>query len=352
MMSRQIECLQLNVVAIALALFSVAIAGCGSSETNGNRVARIPVVTAEASRQDILRSRDYSGSVEGIRQATVSARLAETIERVNVRKGDAIRAGQTVVVFDQSGPSTSLRQAQAVYDDAKRTYEKFERLFAEGAVSELERDSYRTAAEVARANYESARDAANILAPISGIVTDVQAKAGRQTVPGSPLVEIASIDTARVLIDVSVYEARDLSKGLPVRIHAQLDSTAAGEGWVDQIASSADPNTRMLRIEVLAANAGHRLLPGMFVTASVEFERRTEVIAVPRDALVYRESGLGAFVVRDSVAHYTPVTTGAESAGLVEILSGISDGETIVTLGQNSLQDGSLVNPVPQTVAR
>jgi RND family efflux transporter MFP subunit len=299
-----------------------------------------------------LRTRDYSGSVEGIRQATVSARLAETIERVNVRKGDAIRAGQTVVVFDQSGPSTSLRQAQAVYEDAQRTFEKFERLFAEGAVSELERDSYRTAAEVSRANYESARDAANVLAPISGMITDVQAKAGRQTVPGSPLVEIAAIDTARVLIDVSVYEARELSRGLTVRTHAQLDSTAAGEGWIDQIASSADPNTRMLRIEVLVPNLERRLLPGMFVTATVEFGRRMSAIAVPRDALIYRESGLGAFIVRDSTAHYTPVTTGAESAGQVEILSGISDGDIVVVLGQNNLQDRSPVNPVPQAVKR
>lgn len=351
-MSRQIRCFRFTRIATALSLFSVAIGGCGSKDTNGNQIARIPVVTVEAARQDLLRTRDYSGSVEGIRQATVSARLAETIERVNVRKGDAIRAGQTVVVFDQSGPSTSLRQAQAVYDDAQRTYEKFERLFADGAVSELERDSYRTAAEVAKADFESARDAANVLAPISGIVTDVQAKAGRQTLPGSPLVEIAAIDTARVLIDVSVYEARELSKGLAVRTHAQLDSNAAGEGWIDQIASSADPNTRMLRVEVLIPNLEHRLLPGMFVTAAVEFERRANAIAVPRDALVYRETGLGAFVIRDSVAHYIPVTTGAESAGQVEIVSGVSAGDIVVVLGQNNLQDKSPVNPVPQAISR
>ena len=351
-MRRQIINLTYGGTAITAVLLVISLSGCQSDDTKQNHIARIPVVTAEATRQDLLRTRDYSGSVEGIRQATVTARLAETIEKVNVRKGDAIRAGQTVVVFDQSGPSTSLRQAQAVYEDAQKTYEKFERLFGEGAVSELERDSYRTAAEVAKANFESARDDANVLAPITGIVTDVTAKAGRQTVPGESLVEIASIDTARVLIDVSVYEARELAKGLSVRTHAQLDSTAAGDGWIDQIASSADPNTRMLRIEVLVPNPEHRLLPGMFVTATVEFERRKNAIAVPRDALIYRESGLGAFIVRDSIAHYTPVTTGTESAGQVEILSGVSAGDIVVVLGQNNLQDNSPVNPVPQAVSR
>ncbi len=335
-------------VATFLTLVLLSLAGCESENGNQNQIARIPVVVAEVSRQDLLRSRDYSGSVEGIRQATVTARLAETIARVNVRKGDVTRAGQTVVVFDQAGPSTSLRQAQAVYDDARKTFDKYDRLYAEGAVSELERDARRTASEVAKANFEAARDAANVLSPISGIVTDVTAKAGRQTTPGEPLVEIASIDSARVLIDVSVYEARELTKGLPVRTHAQLDTTAAGEGWIDQIASSADPNTRMLRIEVLVPNLEHRLLPGMFVTATVEFERRVGAVAAPREALVYRESGLGAFVVRDSIAHYTPVTTGAEAGGQVEITAGLSPGDIVVVLGQNNLQDKSAVNPVPQ----
>lgn len=351
-MRRQIINFAYSGIGITAVLLVVSLPGCQSDDAKQNHIARIPVVTAEVTRQDLMRSRDYSGSVEGIRQATVTARLAETIEKVNVRKGDAIRAGQTVVVFDQTGPSTSLRQAQAVYEDARKTYEKYERLFAEGAVSELERDARRTASDVAKANYEAARDAANVLAPISGIVTDVKAKAGRQTVPGESLVEIAAIDTARVLVDVSVYEARELAKGLPVRTHAQLDTTAAGEGWIDQIASSADPNTRMLRVEVLVPNLERRLLPGMFVTATIEFERRAGATAVPREALIYRESGLGAFIVRDSIAYYTPVTTGAESAGQVEITSGLTPGDIVVVLGQNNIQDKTAINPVPQAANR
>lgn len=351
-MRRQIANLTYGSIVISAMLLMVSLSGCQSKDSSQNHIARIPVVTAEVTRQDLLRSREYSGSVEGIRQATVTARLAETIERVNVRKGDVIRAAQTVVVFDQTGPATSLRQAQAVYEDSRKTSEKYDRLFNEGAVSELERDAHRTASEVAKANYESARDAANVLAPISGIVTDVTAKAGRQTVPGESLVEIAAIDTARVLVDVSVYEARELTKGLSVRTHAQLDTTAAGEGWIDQIASSADPNTRMLRLEVLVPNLEHRLLPGMFVTATIEFERRSGATAVPREALIYRESGLGAFVVRDSVAYYTPVTTGTESAGQVEITTGLSPGDIVVILGQNNIQDKSAINPVPQAVRR
>jgi membrane fusion protein (multidrug efflux system) len=335
-----------------LAALTLTLAGCQSGQQTQNNVARIPVVTAPVVRQDITRTLSYSGSVEGIRQATVSARLAETIARVHVRKGDAVHARQVVVTFDQSGPATSVRQAQAVYEDAKKTFEKYDRLFADGAVSELERDARRTAFEVAKADFEAARDAANVLAPLTGIVTDVTAKTGRQTTPGEALVEIAAIDTVRVLIDVTVYEARALRKGMPVQILSQLDSAAHAAGWVDQIASSADPETRMLRVEALAPNLEHRLLPGMFITAGLELERIADAVAAPREALVYRESGLGAFVVRDSLAHYIPVTVGAESGTLVQIVTGLTPGETVVVLGQHSLQDQSPVNPVPQTAVR
>ncbi|HWO57345.1 MAG TPA: efflux RND transporter periplasmic adaptor subunit [bacterium] len=338
--------------AAMLMALTFALAGCQSGNQAQNTIARIPVVTAPVVREDISRTLSFSGSVEGIRQATVSARLAETIARVHVRKGDAVRAGQVVVSFDQSGPATSVRQAQAVYEDAKKTLEKYDRLFAAGAVSELERDARRTAYEVAKADFEAARDAANVLAPLTGIVTDVRARAGRQTTPGEALVEIAAIDTVRVLIDATVYEARALAKGMPMRIQSQLDSAAYAAGWVDQIASSADPDTRMLRVEALAPNLEGRLLPGMFITVGLELERIAGAVAVPREALVYRESGLGAFVVRDSLAHYTPVTVGAESGTRVQITNGLTPGETVVVLGQHSLQDQSPVNPVPQTAVR
>lgn len=325
----------------------MAAAGCGAKNTDSLREDRVPVVVATATRADLQRTRTYTGTVEGIRQATVYARIPETIVKIPLSEGDRVRAGAPIIYFDEEGPGSAVRQLRAVFEDAQRNAEKFDRLFQQGAVSEVERDARRTLLTVARADYESARDRAVLTAPIGGVVTELFARVGRQSGIGEPLAQIASVDTIRILIDASVYEAKELSKGQRVAVRSELDTTVASEGWVAEISAGADPKTRTVSVEVLAENRENRLLPGMFVRASVELENRAQVISVPRDALVYRESGLGAFTVRDSTAHFVQVTAGVESGPLVEVRSGLQDGDQVVVLGQNNLQEGTKVNPVP-----
>jgi RND family efflux transporter MFP subunit len=298
------------------------------------------------------RVRAFSGTVEGIRQATVYARIPEVVSHVRANEGDRIRSGQPLIVFEESGPNSVVRQARAVAEDAKRNFDKYERLFVQGAVSEQERDAMRTASEVAEADYDAARDRATLPAPISGVVTEVYAKVGRQPNVGEALALVAAIDTARVVLDVSVYESREFKRGQAATIRSELDTTVLLDGWVDQISSSANPESRAVRVELLAANPEHRLVPGMFVRAEIELESRSQVVCVPRDALVYRESGLALFVVRDSTVALVPVTVGIESGATVEIATGLEAGERVVVLGQHNLQTGTLINPIADSTSR
>jgi membrane fusion protein (multidrug efflux system) len=338
-------------VPLLIAVFGYAPSGCGGGKRQTAEDSRIPVVVALTTRNDLERVRDYTGTVEGVRQANVYARISETVVRIHANEGDKIRAGQPLIAFDESGPGTALRQARAVFEDAKKTAEKFDRLYQDGAVSELERDAQRTAYEVAKANYEAARDATVLAAPISGIVTEIDARVGRQTGMGERLALIAAIDTVRILVSVSMYESRELVRGQRVRVRSELDTTVTAEGWIDAVSSSADADSRTVSLDVFAANPDGKLLPGMFVRAAIELERRAQVVTVLRDALVYRESGLGAFVVRDSVAHFVTVTAGVESGRLVEITAGLQPGEQVVVLGQNNIQEGSKVDPALETAS-
>jgi membrane fusion protein (multidrug efflux system) len=325
----------------------IFIGGCGAgADSPSAEDERIPVLTASAVRADLRRSRTYSGTVEGIRQATVYARLAETIERIHVSEGDRVKVGATIATFDESGPGSSLRQLRAVAEEARRKAEKYERLFEQGAVSELERDAVQTAYDVARADYDAAHDRAALKSPIAGVVTEVYAREGRQTNIGEPVALIAAFDTIRVLVDISVYESEDLAEGQLVLIRSELDTALTATGWVDEISVSADAITRMVSVDILAGNRSHTFMPGTFVGTEIELQERSQVVSAPREALVYREGGLGAFVVRDQTAHYTPVVAGIESGDRVEIVSGLSVGDELVILGQNNLQEGTKVEPM------
>jgi len=337
-----------NLIRCAVAGMALLFAGCGGGDATNLSDRRTPVFTATSVRADLARARAYSGTVEGNRQATVYARLTETVVRLHAKEGDTVRKGTPLVSFDEAGPSSSVRQARALAEDARKVAEKYQRLYEQGAVSEVERDARQTAYDVANADYEAARDRAVVAAPITGVVTEMYARLGRQYNMGDPLALIAAVDTIRVLADVSVYESQDLAEGQRVTVRSQLDTSLSADGWVEEISTSADAESRTVSLEILAANPGHKLLPGLFVEAIVEFERHEQVVAVPRDALVYRQAGLGVFTVKDSTALYVPVTTGIESGALVEVINGLQAGETIVTLGQNNLQSGTRVNPAPQ----
>jgi membrane fusion protein (multidrug efflux system) len=342
--------IRISPVLLALAATAVLVSGCGGGDAPQSLDdKRIPVLTARVERTDLRRSRTYAGSVEGVRQATVYARIAETVVRVHVSEGQKVSAGASLVSFDESGPGSAIRQARALAEDARRNAEKFQRLFDEGAVSEQERDARQTAYDVARADYEAAQDRAVVASPIGGIVTEVYTRAGRQMMPGEPLALVASADTIRVLLDVSVYESGDLAEGQRVTIRSELDTSMVTTGWIDQISSSADADTRTLSVEILADNLGRRFMPGMFVRAEIELELRSQVVSVVRDALVYRESGMGAFVVRDSVAYYVAVVPGIESGDRVEIRNGLAEGDEVVVLGQNNIQEGTKVDPTLET---
>lgn len=335
---------------LAAAAGTILLSGCGGEATQSAADKRVPVLTARVERSDLNRSRTYAGSVEGIRQATVYARISETVANVHVTEGKRVTAGTPLVTFDESGPGTQLRQARAVAEDARRNAEKFQRLFEQGAVSEQERDARQTAYDVAQADYQAAKDRAVVSAPLTGIVTEVYTRIGRQMMPGEPLALVAAIDTVRVLVDVSVYESEDLKEGLPVVIRSELDTTMVATGWIDQISSSADAETRTLSVEILADNASRRFMPGMFVRAEIELDTHPDAVNVVRDALVYRESGMGAYVIQDSTAHFVSVVTGIESGERVEILRGLNVGDEVVILGHNNIQEGSKVDPTEESM--
>jgi membrane fusion protein (multidrug efflux system) len=332
-------------LSIVVALSLSALAGCGgqAAKDNQNNYA-IPVGSAVVQKSELTLVRTYYGSLEGIRQAEPTAKIPETVIEVRVTEGDAVRAGQVLVEFDKYGPSSQLRQSEALYLQAKRDYEKYERLYEGKAVSERDRDNAKTQYEVAKATYEAARDQVEVRSPIEGTVTDVFVKRGQQVTAGRVLAVVAVLDTMRFTFDLPYFDARLITRGRKVVIHSQMDSTITGTGRVDNISESADPVTRMVTAEALVPNPGRILQPGMYVAGEVVMQEIPGALTVPRDALVTRDNKRGIFLVADSLAKFVPVVEGLTIGDRTEITSGVSQGDQIVTVGQHSLEDGMRIN--------
>ncbi|HEX7344318.1 MAG TPA: HlyD family efflux transporter periplasmic adaptor subunit, partial [bacterium] len=193
---------------VILPLLALMMASCGKKqEAAVVEEKAVPVTVASASRSNISISRTYTGTLEGWKQAKIYASIPEAVIELPVREGSFVQAGQAVIILDKEGRASQLRQAQAIYDEAKDNFAKMSRLFEQGAISEQSLTSIKTNLDVAKANYESARQAVELTSPISGILTDLTVNIGQYAPLGMPLATIAQTDKMRMTIYVDSRSA-------------------------------------------------------------------------------------------------------------------------------------------------
>jgi len=329
---------------LLIALTALLITSCSNTEeqeaVSEERSISVKTETIEPSNLQLLAT--FTGSAEGVRQTTILAKLAESVEKINVREGQTVKAGQILIELDQTGPTSQYQQAKALADNSEKNYKKMAYLYEQGAVAEVTYDAAKTEYEVNQASFEAAAQLVKIKSPIDGIVTAVDVSAGDYTYLGQKLATVADFSKMRVKIDVNSRDIHYFKKGASVFVESENGGDKI-EGKVNSVAESADPVTRSFEVEVSLDNSSGRLKPGMFVRVSIVKQNLPGVIAVPRRAILTLDSKDVIYVVRDDRAFQQPVMLGPDVDGHTVISSGLSVGDMIVTLGQEYLQDSMKV---------
>jgi membrane fusion protein (multidrug efflux system) len=329
---------QISISALTIAL-PLLVVSCSEKEQTiqTERTIAVNVQTIAPTNERVMRT--FTGTLEGEKQAVLYAKLAESVQEVHVREGQAVKANQVIVSLDKDGPSTRYRETQSVYQNAEKNFRRMENLFNEGAISETQFDAARTEYEVLRSNLESVSRLVDLRTPISGTVTSLAVRTGDFVQLGQQLAVIATPGKLRVKFAVNTDNIAFVSQNAEVRIVLDVtNETSAGK--IVSIAESADPETRSFQVEALIDNAGSAFRPGMFVKIQVTEEDLPQVLAVPRGAILKLDNKDVAFVVVDGVARRREVTLGPELEGRVVVLSGLMAGDTLVTLGQSYLDEG------------
>lgn len=331
-------------VLLALMLF----AGCGGDNEVGNtgNDKAISVKGQVVSRSSTELKKSFTGTLEGVRHAVLTAKIAEAVERVNVNEGDFVQADDVLVMLDRTGSTSSFVQARSVFQNAEKNHKKMEYLFKEGAVSESQFDAARTEYEVSQANFDAARKLVDIRTPIAGTVTSIGVSAGDYLHPGQQVATVAAIDRLRMKLGVSSTDIRFFDVGGEVRVSVESASELVAEGAVATVARSADPVTRTFQVEIEIDNDSRNLMPGMFAKADIIMEKFEDIIVIPRSAAVSRDNKDIVYLVSGGVSILRSVVLGVEFDGSVEVKSGLSPGDTLITVGQNYLDDGFKVKLV------
>jgi RND family efflux transporter MFP subunit len=340
-------------VVLLVALFTtmyLSLGGCGADKKNprekvtATEADTIPIRVAIAEKKDLVVSKTYSGTLEGVEQANIVAKISERVVGITKHVGDAVRAGETIVALDKSGPSSQYYQAEANFHNAEKNLERMKSLYQEGAVSLQTLDATQTAYDVAKANFEAARSSVELTSPISGVVTAMNVSVGDLAMPGAVLATVANISQMKVIFSVGEVDISHFSLGQRVKVYSELQRELVVEGRVTQLSKSADVRSRSFEVKALFANTRDRWFkPGMFCKAEVRFVTRQGAIAIPRVAIVSSSGVTNVYVISSGRAFLRNVQTGESDGEMTEIVRGLRVGDTVATVGVANLKDSCLV---------
>ena len=344
---------------------TLAAAGCGSDTEAKAPAADAPLnIGAEnvvvAALAQVETGPLLSGSLRPEREAAVRAQAAGSVVQVLVEKGQAVSAGQPLARIDDSAvrdahlsAQSGVRTAEQALAVARRNAERAQALAEAGAIADRDLEAARVQAAGAQAQLADARarlagarkqlENTVVRSPIAGVVSDRPVNAGDVVAPGAPLVTV--IDPARMRLDASVASEQlgMLRVGAPVRFTVTGYPGRAFEGRVERINPAADPMTRQVPIYVSIPNAGGTLVAGLFAQGRVASEAR-QVLTVPAAAVDERGVTPSVLRVRGGKTERVPVKTGVRDDAVVEVVSGIAAGDTVLT--------GAALGTAPGTAVR
>ncbi|HEV7993418.1 MAG TPA: efflux RND transporter periplasmic adaptor subunit [Gemmatimonadaceae bacterium] len=318
--------------------------------------ATVAATTAVASVEPFTRTIPAIGEVVARpdRFAALSAPAPTRVSRVYVAEGQRVAAGAPLVEFEQVGFNAAASGAQAALTAAQRNYERAERLSQEGIVPRRDVDQAAADLGAARAAAVTARreqQLSVLRSPVAGVVTRMSAVLGASADAGQTLVEVADPSAFDVVLSLGPGESGDVHAGARVAVSAGEKSggESLGAGTVASVAATVDSAARSVAIRVSLKSPRRSLKLGESVYGEIAVETRPNAVVVPAEALVPEGDSYKVFVVdKSGIATSREVKIGGRTETKVEILEGLSGGETVVTQGAYGLEDSvKVVRPEP-----
>ena len=326
---------------------------------SGGQTAALPVVTAEVARETVSSFLVATTTLSAERSIEVVARAGGVVIEVLVQEGDAVREGQLLAQLDPSAARLALAEAQAHYDNIRREHARTTELAQHGGITDQELENQRYQLELRTIALERSRQQladTEIRSPLTGIVGQRMVETGATISTNTRLFHVLDPDPLLAVIHIPDAGRQSLGVGREVRITATGNVPASGV--ITRVSPLVDAETGTVKVTVEldgSATVAGALVPGTFVTVEVPTETRPDVLVVPKRAVLLERDQSIVYRVQEGVAMRTPVAVGLSAHDLVEITSGLSAGDAVVTVGQESLRDGAAVRtagePLPQTAA-
>jgi membrane fusion protein, multidrug efflux system len=329
------------------------IGGAGGGGMGGGAPVVSTIVTRYEEWQPHLQ---VVGSLRAVNGADLAFETPGVVEKVYFDAGGDVAKGTPLVALRAADDIARLHTLQAAANLAATTYARAQKLFSINGISrqQLEQDAAALRSAQAQVAEQQAVIAKKVLrAPFAGHLGLRRVNVGEYVNAGVPVVTLQMLDP--IFLDFTVPQQKLSQLEIGQSVNAQFDAYpgVAFSGTITSIDPKADQETRNVAVRATFPNADRKLVPGMFATAQIAVGQPQRYLTLPQTAVTFNPYGSTAYVVEQQkspgggpaqlVARQNFITTGDTRGDQIQILSGLKEGEIVVTSGQIKLQNGSPV---------
>jgi membrane fusion protein (multidrug efflux system) len=314
------------------------------------------VTTIRAAYQSWQPQLKSVGSLRALRGVDVTSEISGLVRTVLFKSGADAQEGQVLVQLNADSDIAHLRSLEAEAELANTVYERDKKQFAVQAISQAALDADASDLKNKRAQVaeqEALVEKKTIRAPFSGLLGISTVNPGQYVNPGDKIVTLQSLDSIYADFYLPQQELARISLGQAVLLTTDSYPGRTFTGRITAINPQVDVATRNVQVEATIANAGHKLLPGMYASVEVRAGEAQRYLTLPQTSVTFNPYGETVFVVQETgkgpggqpvlTVKQTFVTTGATRGDQIAILKGVKEGEVVVTSGQLKLKNGSNV---------
>jgi membrane fusion protein, multidrug efflux system len=374
-MSRRLTIVLISVAALVVVVVLVNVAKgvvmkkfMGMNATQAQTVTTAKVVDSEWQPQTVA-----IGSARAVRGVDVTTEVAGLVRSIHFRSGDIAKEGQVLVELNADSDRAQLEALNAAADLSQTVLKRDQIQYEDQAISKAQLDA--DVADLKNRRAQAAAQAAlvakkTLRAPFSGRLGITTVNPGQYLNAGDKLVSLQQSDPIFVDFRLPQRNLGQVKVGQDVEVTTDANAGRVFHGKINAIDSRVDSATRNFQAEATVENHDGALVPGMFARAAVSSGGVEHHLTVPQTAITYNPYGATVFVVKPRTAT-TPgsaayevqqafVTLGPSRGDQIAVLTGLQDGDEIVTSGQLKLRSGSAIainnavqptneaNPTPQ----
>ncbi len=335
----------LIVAVLILAGFLVYINLPSGEEKEKSTPKPTPVKIAKVLNQPLPIVIEALGTAIANESVTITAQETKIVKQLAFNDGDSVLKDQLLVQLDDREEMARVNELDVSLSEAIRQYERIKNLRKESAASEQLLDEQDARVKGLQAQIDVAHSQLSELrvnAPFAGQLGVRSVSLGSLVQPGDVITTLDDVSLIKVDFSVSETHLASLQLGQKVSATSVAYANETFEGAITSVGSRVDPVTRSVLVRAVIDNADRKLRPGMLLQVLLE-KRVLQALLIPEKALVPQENKQFVYVLNDQKVVKTEIQIGARKPGVVQVVSGLSEGQSVVVEGTLRVRDQSAV---------